>query len=192
MRKIKSVTFTGADNSNLVENCIVFLTNLGEISILVFPELRRQVTTSAIKKEDVVGISSMALSDSGDGVYMSSSSELQVLTVAAKRAGFSCVGKSKVHVPPENRAWSEESDTDRQADEQNRQNEREAEQNGLQARASPRSVGGTGEDGPDSHNETNISEASVASGDITLDSVRDHIISQGIETSVSETVIGNR
>ena len=44
VRKMKSVTFTGTDNSNLVENCIVFLTNLGEISILVFPELRRQVT----------------------------------------------------------------------------------------------------------------------------------------------------
>ena len=131
----------------------------------------------------------MALSACGDGVYMSSSSELQVLTVAAKRAGFCCSGKSKIHIPAENRAWSEESDTDRQADEQNRQNEREAEQNGLQARASPRSVG---DELQDSHNETNISEASVASGDITLDSVKDHIVSQSIETSATETVIGNR
>jgi len=186
VRKMKSVTFTGTDNSNLVENCIVFLTNLGEISILVFPELRRQVTTSAIKKEDVVGISSLVLSGTGDGVYMSSSSEIQVLTVAAKRIGFTNSGTGKVPIPPENRAWSEECDTDRQADEQNRQNEREAEQNGLQARASPRSLGDEG------LNETNISEASVASGDITLDSVRDHIVGQSVETITSETANGNR
>merc|ERR1740131_930263 len=176
VRKIKSVTFTGTENSNLIENCIVFLTNLGEISILVFPELRRQVTTSAIKKEDVVGISSLALSTTGDGVYMSSSSEIQVLTVAAKRIGLTKSGTGKVLIPPENRAWSEESDTDRQDD----------EQNGLQARASPRSLGDEG------LNETNISEASVASGDITLDSVRDHIVGQSVETTTSETTNGNR
>ena len=139
VRKIRSVTFASKVNSNLSENCIVFLTNLGEISILVFPELRRQVTTSAIKKEDVVGITSMSFSPDGDGVYMSSSSELQLLTVAAKRVGQCSSGKGKVEVPAANRASSEDpSDTDRQADLQNRQNEREAEQNGLQPRASPR------------------------------------------------------
>ena len=73
---------------------------------------------------------------------------------------------------------------------------REAEQNGLQPRASPRSMSGgggaAGEEGPDSHNETNISEASVASGDITLDSVKDHIVAQSVEMSAAETVTGNR
>lgn len=141
VRKIRSVTFSSKENSSLIENCVVFLTNLGEISILIFPELRKQVTTSAIKKEDVVGISSMALSGCGDGVYMSSSSELQVLTVAAKRVGVCSEGRGRVIVPAENRASSEDpTETDRQADLQNRQNEREAEQNGPQARSSPRSV----------------------------------------------------
>ena len=139
VRKIKSVTFSSAESPSLSENCVVFLTNLGEISILVFPELRRQVTTSAIKKEDVVGISTLAFSGLGDAVYMSSSSELQVLTVAAARVGFCTAGKGKVMVSAENRASSEDpAETDRQADLQNQQNEREAEQNGLQTRASPR------------------------------------------------------
>lgn len=139
VRKIRSVTFASKEKPSLSENCVAFLTNLGEISILVFPELRRQVTTSAIKKEDVVGISSLAFSESGDGVYMSSSSELQVLTVAAARVGFCSSGKGRVVVPPQNRASSEDpTETDRQADLQNQQNEREAEQNGPQARASPR------------------------------------------------------
>jgi hypothetical protein len=85
-------------------------------------------------------------SEVGDAVYMSSSSELQLLTVAASRVGFCKAAKGTVVVPPENRrAGSEEpsssaaaTETDRQADLQNRQNEREAEQNGTQARASPR------------------------------------------------------
>jgi len=188
VRKIRSVTFASKVNSNLSENCIVFLTNLGEISILVFPELRRQVTTSAIKKEDVVGITSMSFSPDGDGVYMSSSSELQLLTVAAKRVGQCSSGKGKVEVPAANRASSEDpSDTDRQADLQNRQNEREAEQNGLQPRASPRSLGDEG--AGDTHNETTVSEAS---GDITLDSVKDHMVSQSVEINSIETPSGSR
>jgi lethal(2) giant larvae protein len=98
------------------------------------------VTTAAIRKEDVVGISSLVFSEAGDAVYMSSSSELQLFTVAASRVGFCKNAKGTVVVPPENRASSEEpaTETDRQADLQNRQNEREAEQNGTQARASPR------------------------------------------------------
>jgi len=144
VRKVKAVTFTAAETTASstphAENCIVFLTNLGEVSILAFPDLKRQVTTAAIRKEDVVGISSLVFSEVGDAVYMSSSSELQLLTVAASRVGFCKAAKGRVVVPPENRASSEEpsTETDRQADLQNRQNEREAEQNGTQARASPR------------------------------------------------------
>jgi hypothetical protein len=83
-------------------------------------------------------------SEVGDAVYMSSSSELQLLTVAASRVGFCKAAKGTVVVPPENRRTGSEepsaaaTETDRQADLQNRQNEREAEQNGTQARASPR------------------------------------------------------
>jgi predicted GTPase len=41
----------------------------------------------------------------------------------------------------------------------------------------------------DTHNETTISEAS---GDITLDSVKDHIVSQSLEISTIETAGGTR
>ena len=41
----------------------------------------------------------------------------------------------------------------------------------------------------DSHNETNISEAS---GDITLDSVKDHMVSQSVEINFIETPTGSR
>ncbi len=69
MRKVKAVTFTSTETSTPssphAENCIVFLTNLGEVSILAFPDLKRQVTTAAIRKEDVVGISSLVFSEAG-------------------------------------------------------------------------------------------------------------------------------
>jgi hypothetical protein len=41
----------------------------------------------------------------------------------------------------------------------------------------------------DTHNETTTSEAS---GDITLDSVKDHIVSQSLEISTIETAGGSR
>jgi len=41
----------------------------------------------------------------------------------------------------------------------------------------------------DTHNETTTSEAS---GDITLDSVKDHIVSQSLEISTIETAGGTR
>lgn len=191
VRKVKAVTFASTENPAHAENCIVFLTNLGEISILAFQDLKRQVTTAAIRKEDVVGISSLVFSAAGDAVYMSSSSELQLLTVAATRVGFCKKAMGTVAVPAENRAASEEpaTETDRQADLQNRQNEREAEQNGTQARSSPRSLGDDGGLLNDTHNETTISEAS---GDITLDSVKDHIVSQSLEISTVETAGGTR
>ena len=89
VRKVKAVTFTSTEGpAPHAENCIVFLTNLGEVSILAFPDLKRQVTTAAIRKEDVVGISSLVFSEAGDAVYMSSSSELQLLTVAATIVGL--------------------------------------------------------------------------------------------------------
>ena len=46
-----------------------------------------------------------------------------------------------------------------------------------------RSIGEDGMSG-DTHNETGISEAS---GDITLDSVKDHMMSQSVEISTTET-----
>ena len=139
VRRMCSVTFTSKTNADLSENCAVFLTNLGDISVLMVPELRRQTTTAAIKKEDVVGITSMSFSSDGDGVYMSSSSELQYITVAAKRVGLFSLSRGALEISPEHRASPKSpSDTDRQADLQNRQNEWEAEQNWHQSRSTKR------------------------------------------------------
>jgi len=77
-------------------------------------------------------------------------------------------------------------DSDSQADRQNQLNEREAVRNGVK----------TPRDGDGPHDETTVSEVS---GDITLDSIRDHMAHRGstpdmvvstVETSVVERDLG--
>ena len=130
-----------------------------------------------MRKEDVVGISSLSFSNTGNGIYLSSSSELQQISLSARHTV--AAGGGRVEVERRDEEEGGEGDTDSQADRweyinmknqnthlpvrQNRQNEREAGRGGK----SPRENGDA-----DPHNETAMSEVS---GDITLDSIRDHM-----------------
>ena len=42
------------------------------------------MSSAAVRKEDVVGISSLSFSNTGNGVYLSSSSELQQISLSAR------------------------------------------------------------------------------------------------------------
>jgi len=161
VRRVKSATFASTRDADYTENCLVYLANSGEIGVLSLPELRRQVSSAAVRKEDVVGISSLSFSNTGNGVYLSSSSELQQISLSARHTV--AAGGGRVEVDRREEEEGGEGDTDSQADRQNRQNEMEAGRGGGK---SPRGEGG------DPHNETAMSEVS---GDITLDSIRDHM-----------------
>ena len=80
----RSATFTSSRDAEYRENCLVYLANSGEIGVLSLPELRRQVSSAAVRKEDVVGISSLSFSNTGNGIYLSSSSELQQISLSAR------------------------------------------------------------------------------------------------------------
>jgi lethal(2) giant larvae protein len=169
VRRVKSATFTSARDPEYTENCLVYLANSGEIGVLSLPELRRQVrphqlsllissvnssalfpqvSSAAVRKEDVVGISSLSFSDTGNGIYLSSSSELQQISLSARHT----VAPGGGRVLAGRAAQGEgEGDTDSQADRQNRQNEREAGRGG--GKTSPRENGDS-----DPHNETAVSE----------------------------------
>jgi len=187
VRKTKSATFTSSKDAQYTENCLVYLANSGEVGVLSLPDLRRQVSTQVIRREDVVGISSLTFSNTGNGLYLSSSSELQQMSLSARNMVGAGGGRVELDRRDENR---EGGDTDSQADRQNQQNEREAVRNG--GKSSPRGEA----DGE--HNETTVSEVS---GDITLDSIRDHMGSRegggtpdmvvsSVETSVVERDLG--
>ena len=180
VRRIKSATFTSSRDSNYTENCLIYLGNSGEVGVLSLPELRRQVSTQVIKREDVVGISSLTFSNTGNGLYLCSSSELQQMSLSARNKIVAGGGRVDVD------RREEMGDSDSQADRQNQLNEREAVRNGVK----------TPRDGDGPHDETTVSEVS---GDITLDSIRDHMAHRGstpdmvvstVETSVVERDLG--
>ena len=159
VRRVKSATFTSSRDSNYTENCLIYLANSGEVGVLSLPDLRRQVSTQVIRKEDVVGISSLTFSNTGNGLYLCSSSELQQMSLSARNKIVAGGGRVDV-----DRREEMGGDTDSQADRQNQLNEREAVRN--TGAKTPRD----GDSGP--HDETTVSEVS---GDITLDSIRDHM-----------------
>ncbi|XP_014234240.1 lethal(2) giant larvae protein homolog 1 isoform X2 [Trichogramma pretiosum] len=67
------------------ETCLLCLTNLGECIVLSIPELRRQLNAATIKREDINGISSLTFTKSGEAFYLHSSSELQRISLSASK-----------------------------------------------------------------------------------------------------------
>ncbi|XP_043655548.1 lethal(2) giant larvae protein isoform X1 [Drosophila teissieri] len=59
------------------ETALICLTNMGDIMVLSVPELKRQLNAAAVRREDINGISSLCFTNSGEALYMMSSSELQ-------------------------------------------------------------------------------------------------------------------
>uniref|UniRef100_A0A336M8J6 CSON012653 protein n=1 Tax=Culicoides sonorensis TaxID=179676 RepID=A0A336M8J6_CULSO len=64
---------------------LMCLTNLGECMVLSIPELKRQINSSAVRREDINGISSLCFTTHGEALYMCSSSELQRITLSATK-----------------------------------------------------------------------------------------------------------
>ncbi|XP_046389547.1 lethal(2) giant larvae protein homolog 1 isoform X2 [Ischnura elegans] len=67
------------------ETCLLSLTNLGDLIVLSLPDLRRQLVSSCIRREDINGISSLAFTRFGEAFYLHSSSELQRVTLSATK-----------------------------------------------------------------------------------------------------------
>lgn len=84
IRKIGFTTFFSKTDKNYSENCLTCLTNQGDLAIHSLPELRRQVLqTQCMRKEDVIGISTLVFTPKGEAFYLSSSSELARVSMAA-------------------------------------------------------------------------------------------------------------
>jgi len=84
IRKIGFVTFLSKADKDISENCLTCLTNQGDLVIHSLPELRRQVLqTQCMRKDDVIGISTMTFTPTGEAFYLSSSSELARVSMAA-------------------------------------------------------------------------------------------------------------
>jgi len=83
IRKVGYVNFSSRADGSYVESDLVCLTNQGEVQVYSVPHLRRQLRAECIKKDNIIGIVSSVLSETGEGFYLSSPSELVRFSVSA-------------------------------------------------------------------------------------------------------------
>ncbi|CAH0563460.1 unnamed protein product [Brassicogethes aeneus] len=147
---------------------LLCLTNLGDCLVLSIPDLKRQLNAAAVKREDITGISSLVFTKDAEALYLHSSSEIQRLSLSA-----TCVTSARCYLSLPEGARDD-------AAEENRSEvggEKEADVtlvNGIAGSVADkidevRENGASGEETP--HNVT----VSSSVGDITIDSVKDHL-----------------
>ncbi len=211
IRRLGYTTFVSKSDRSHSENCFVCLTNQGDLCIHSLPDLRRQVLTNCVRKEDVIAISSLVLTRAGEAFYMCSSSELQRVSVSAARvlrpSGVLALPPGARPDPPpppppkrqEQPAAAAAPSSSPQPtltvtapEEENEKNEKKQEATTKTAAASPSTAAVTATAGTaavaaaraspgDQHNDTTVSEISA---DITLDSVKDHT-QAGLQSTAS-------
>ncbi|KAG8428886.1 hypothetical protein GDO86_019003, partial [Hymenochirus boettgeri] len=84
VRKVALTNFTSVASDDYSENCLVCLTNLGDIHVFSVPGLRPQVRYDCIRKEDISGIASCVFTKYGQGFYLISPSEFERFSLSAK------------------------------------------------------------------------------------------------------------
>ncbi|XP_015429859.1 PREDICTED: lethal(2) giant larvae protein homolog 1 isoform X2 [Dufourea novaeangliae] len=177
------------------ETYLLCLTNLGDCLVLSIPEFRRQLNAAAIKREDINGISSLTFTKAGEALYLHSSSELQRISLSASN-------ETKTHcalnLPPNARSHANKTANNEKSQEQGVV-EGTAETTGETQSSQPAApvqrtitengvVGSTG--GEESPKEPSLRPAASTTdvngeddrqdlssiGDITIDSVKDHLL----------------
>ncbi|XP_071953547.1 lethal(2) giant larvae protein homolog 1-like isoform X2 [Antedon mediterranea] len=84
VRKVAFINFRSIKDDNVSENCVTCLTNLGDLSVLSIPYLRKQCVNTAISKGNVQGISSLTFTSKGEGFYLLSPSEYERFSLSAR------------------------------------------------------------------------------------------------------------
>nr|XP_014344770.1 PREDICTED: lethal(2) giant larvae protein homolog 1 [Latimeria chalumnae] len=117
VRKVALMNFTSAATEDYAENCLVCLTNLGDIHVFSIPGLRPQVRYDCVRKEDISGIASCVFTKMGQGFYLISPSEFERFSLSARNIteplcivecnrplGSTCVGNNLPGSPKVNQA----------------------------------------------------------------------------------------
>ncbi|XP_076761141.1 LLGL domain-containing protein l(2)gl isoform X2 [Xylocopa sonorina] len=175
------------------ETCLLCLTNLGDCLVLSIPELRRQLNAAAIKREDINGISSLTFTKAGEALYLHSSSELQRISLSASKV---TKANCALNLPPNARSYP---DTDTEVTQEQGVVEGTAETEcettlGSQPATVQRMITENGVVGSTSDEEspkesplqpaastTDVNgeddrQDLSSNGDITIDSVKDHLL----------------
>ncbi|XP_017859889.1 PREDICTED: protein lethal(2) giant larvae [Drosophila arizonae] len=186
-----SLGSAACDSEIYHEMALMCLTNMGDIMVLSVPELKRQLNAAAVRREDINGISSLCFTNSGEALYMMSSSELQRIALSTFRV-VQPTGAVEVQ-PIENDdnestiQTNEEDNSDKDVDSNDDSAGNNAHTNipeppiakqrakalelSLENNSLPLTNGLNISNSPNRANETITSSI----GDITVDSVRDHL-----------------
>ncbi|XP_046663289.1 lethal(2) giant larvae protein isoform X3 [Homalodisca vitripennis] len=171
------------------ETCLLCLTNLGDVIVLNLPELRRQINAAVIRREDINGISSLVFTREGEALYLHSSSELQRISLSAVRTTVAhCALVLPAHArtvqtqdtsDDQSSSDSESSDDSSSSSSSDSDSQRaEADQAGVEEKQ-----GEVRENGlPEADLTCNHLDLSSV-GDITIDSVKDHLVNSATEES---------
>ncbi|XP_043508868.1 lethal(2) giant larvae protein homolog 1-like isoform X2 [Frieseomelitta varia] len=167
------------------ETCLLCLTNLGDCLVLSIPELRRQLNAAAIKKEDINGISSLTFTKAGEALYLYSSSELQRISLSVNKVTKAYCA---LNLPPNARLSSEVNNGETQEQgvvEGTAETEGETTQGSqpitAQRMITENAVGSTAAEESPATSTNNVNgeddhQDLSSIGDITIDSVKDHLL----------------
>ncbi|XP_031353819.1 lethal(2) giant larvae protein isoform X1 [Photinus pyralis] len=167
--------YLDANNTKHTEIDLLCLTNLGDCVVLSIPDLKRQLNAAAIRREDINGISSLVFTRDSEALYLHSSSELQRMSLALT---YATSARCYLSLP--------EGARDEGASEIDIEGQIHADQVQDNETAAPL-VNGTSESKGSSvadrseevreNGEENLHNMTVSSsiGDITIDSVKDHL-----------------
>ncbi|XP_046447749.1 lethal(2) giant larvae protein homolog 1-like isoform X2 [Daphnia pulex] len=199
VRRVAVVPFTARSDPSYKENCLVCLSNQGDFHILSLPELRRQMNAQAIRKEDIHATSTVVLTNQGEAFYMLSSSELQRVALSARN---SLQLKCKVNGMKNTQAPVESSS---QAVIKICTSKEEKPEVVMETEFSDVSViSNTSNPNEDRENDKNICnneinnstivsvEPETSFGDMTVDSVKDHIVLSLDECRITEVASETR
>lgn len=184
---------SGDDGQTHTEVGLLCLTNLGDCLVLSIPELKRQLNAAAVRREDIHGISSLCFTNHGEALYMMSSSEFQRITLSTTKV---VSPEGAIDLEP---LAEKEGDTVSGTEPINESTETEGPEDNSNPKdiAKPLNVNTenanipenltNGDASPNKANETITSSI----GDITVDSVRDHLdstVTTLCSTTTEETV----
>ncbi|XP_050298869.1 lethal(2) giant larvae protein homolog 1 [Anthonomus grandis grandis] len=148
---------------------LLCLTNMGDCVVLSIPDLKRQLNAAAVKREDINGISSLVFTKTGEALYLHSSSELQRISLSA-----TAVTQARCYLP----LAATPDDVASETGSNNHINTEEATESPPVANGTVETPGGLEkvDEVPENGIETphNVTVSSSV-GDITIDSVKDHL-----------------
>uniref|UniRef100_A0A1B6CIZ4 Uncharacterized protein n=1 Tax=Clastoptera arizonana TaxID=38151 RepID=A0A1B6CIZ4_9HEMI len=184
--RVRRIALSNFTAHNHHETCLLCLTNLGETIVLSLPELRRQIIAAVIRREDINGISSLTFTKHGEALYMHSSSEIQRVTVSATSL---TVATCHLDLPPSARApivaqtsESESSDSSSESSSSSSSSESDEEEEKEES-LQPVEVVKENGIGEEESNHVGSGHDLSSVGDITIDSVKDHLINSSNEES---------